>query len=69
MMGTLLGTVQVKYQEYLIQPLKRPMKVNLNPARCGCDVLSVILSPPPLHKAHPGEKQGHISAGKNCGIT
>jgi len=39
--------------EHLIQPLQRPMKVNLNPARGGCDILSVILCPPPLHKAHP----------------
>jgi len=39
--------------EHLIQPLKRPMKVNLDPARGGCDILSVILCTPTLYKAHP----------------
>jgi len=39
--------------EHLVQPLKRAMKVNLNPARGGSDILPVILCPPPLHKTHP----------------
>jgi len=39
--------------QHLVQPLKRAMKVNLNPTRGGCDILSVILCSPPLHKAHP----------------
>jgi hypothetical protein len=29
------------------------MKVNLDPTRGGCDILSVILCTPTLHKAHP----------------
>ena len=33
--------------------LKRSMEVNLNPARCRGDILSMILCPPPLHKRHP----------------
>ena len=40
------------------------MKVNLNPARGGCDILSVILCPPPLHKTHPKENLCHTSADK-----
>ena len=39
----------------LVQPLERAVKVNLNPARGGCDILSVILCSPTLHKAHPGQ--------------
>ena len=28
------------------------MKVDFDPTRCACDILAMVLRPPPLHKAH-----------------
>ena len=39
-----------KRRSYLVQPLKRPVKVNLDPARSRCDVLAVIFRAPALSR-------------------
>ena len=40
----------------LVQPLERAVKVNLNPAGGGGDILSVVLGAPTFHEAHPRRK-------------
>ena len=41
----------------LVQPLERAVKMNLNPAGCGGDILSVVLGAPTFHEAHPGRQE------------
>ena len=41
----------------LVQPLERAVKMNLNPAGCGGDILSVVLGAPTFHEAHPGKQE------------
>lgn len=50
--------------ENFVEPLKRPVKVNLDPARCGCHVLSVIFSSPTFDEAHSdGAHFGQLKHG------
>lgn len=39
-------------REHSIQPLQGTMEMDLYPAWCAGDVLSMVLRPPALHKAH-----------------
>lgn len=39
-------------RQHLVQPLQRPVQVDLYPARCGRHVLAVVLRAPALHKGH-----------------
>lgn len=36
--------------EYSVQPLEGSVELQLDPARGGCNILSVVVSPPPLDK-------------------
>lgn len=39
-------------REHFIEPLQWPMQVYFNPARCRCNILTMIFSTPTLHKGH-----------------
>ena len=49
--------------ENFVEPLKRPVKVNLNPARCGCHVLSVIFSSPTFEEREERKKKVKMTVG------
>lgn len=38
--------------EYFVEPLERPVEMDLHPARRARHVLPVVLRAPALHKAH-----------------
>ena len=40
-------------REHLVEPLQRPVEVQLDPARRARHVLPVVLGAPALHEAHP----------------
>lgn len=39
-------------REHFIEPLQWPMQVYFNPARCRCNILTMIFSTPTLDKGH-----------------
>ena len=49
--------------QYLVQPLKGAVQVNLDPAGRRGDVLAVVLGAPALHERHPAGGAGQTSAG------
>lgn len=39
--------------EHFVEPLQRSMQMDFHPTRGRCDILTMILCSPTLHKRHP----------------
>ena len=43
----------IHLSQHLVKPLQRTTQMNFNPARCTCNILAMILSPPAFDKTQP----------------